>query len=331
MRDILISIVVPVYNLENYLNQCLKSILIQRSEHIEIILVDDGSQDSSLKICRKFEKVDARFKVYTQKNNGVSSARNLGIQKAIGKYLMFLDGDDFWDGTDWMQCLMNKIDERDSDIIYFKKMKLYDSGKLIYPNSYFNGFEFYEKSNSQMFEHFMKNGAFITSVYLACIKRDIIIENSIFFKVGKKNTEDIEWFLTIFPYLKSFDSLSEVFYVYRVLRPNSATSLVGLKGVLDLINTIEVLMIKFADESIKNEIFSYLSYLLSQAIGLTYNLGDTSHKELLAPRIKKIIYLLEYTKFKKGRWILVIYKIFGLNILSMFLGAYIKKNNKGLI
>ena len=91
----LVSIVVPVYNRHNYLAECLDSLMVQTYRNLEIILVDDGSTDDSLAICQSYAKKDARIKVIAQENAGVATARNTGVQAAIGQYLMFVDSDDY--------------------------------------------------------------------------------------------------------------------------------------------------------------------------------------------------------------------------------------------
>lgn len=93
-KNILISVVVPVYNVEKYLNRCIDSILIQTYDNIEILLIDDGSTDGSAQICDKYIKKDKRVKVFHKKNGGLSDARNVGIDISNGKYIMFIDSDD---------------------------------------------------------------------------------------------------------------------------------------------------------------------------------------------------------------------------------------------
>lgn len=93
----MISVIVPMYNAENTIVRCIESIITQSYNNLEIILIDDGSQDRTLQICREYIKVDARIKVYSQNNTGVSAARNLGINKAHGTFLQFVDSDDYID------------------------------------------------------------------------------------------------------------------------------------------------------------------------------------------------------------------------------------------
>ena len=95
MNEPLISVIVPVYNVEKYLPQCLDSIKNQTYTNLEIILVDDGSTDSSESICEDYAKSDSRIKLYHKENGGLSDARNYGIERASGQYFTFIDSDDY--------------------------------------------------------------------------------------------------------------------------------------------------------------------------------------------------------------------------------------------
>ena len=116
-----VSIIVPVYNVEKYIEKCLNSLISQSYRNIEIILIDDGSKDNSGKICDKYKKKDPRIKVIHKENAGVSEARNSGIQKATGKYLCFVDADDFV-MNDYIKYLHKLIAINCSDIAVCAKM-----------------------------------------------------------------------------------------------------------------------------------------------------------------------------------------------------------------
>lgn len=111
----LITVVIPVYNVENYVNRTLLSICGQTYSNLQILLIDDGSSDNSLLICREWEKKDTRIHVYEQENSGVAEARNRGIQLAQGKYLMFLDADD-WVEPDMIETLYKMAEEDQADV-----------------------------------------------------------------------------------------------------------------------------------------------------------------------------------------------------------------------
>lgn len=111
----IISIIVPVYNVDHYLNKCVESLVLQTYQNIQIILVDDGSTDDSPRICDQWKKKDERIEVIHKKNGGLSDARNTGIQVAIGSYLAFVDGDDFL-SVDAIEIMIKDIQESGADI-----------------------------------------------------------------------------------------------------------------------------------------------------------------------------------------------------------------------
>lgn len=109
-----ISIIVPIYNAENYINSALESICGQTYQNLEILLIDDGSTDRSLECCHQWSRKDARIKVYHQENAGASAARNKGIELAAGKYLMFVDGDD-WIEPNMLEVLYLEAEKNHAD------------------------------------------------------------------------------------------------------------------------------------------------------------------------------------------------------------------------
>lgn len=116
----LISVIVPIYNVQQYLPECIDSILAQTYKNLEIILVDDGSPDSCPQICDDYAKRDDRIKVIHKPNGGLSDARNHGIRSATGEYLLFIDSDDFYDDRDGIWQLVNiLIKYPDTDIVFF--------------------------------------------------------------------------------------------------------------------------------------------------------------------------------------------------------------------
>lgn len=113
-----VSVIVPIYNAHKYLKRCIRSILDQTYENLDIVLIDDGSQDNSLEICKRFEKEDQRVRVFHKENGGVSSARNYGIKKAQGEYIVFIDADDRVE-TSFIESLLAKAKENSIVICSF--------------------------------------------------------------------------------------------------------------------------------------------------------------------------------------------------------------------
>ena len=131
----LFSIIVPIYDVERYLTQCIESVLAQDYSNYELILVDDGSPDNSIDICIKYAKQYSNIVVIHKINGGLSDARNAGIQIARGKYLMFLDSDDYWEGTNILSDLANISKENPDLITYDLTFSYKDNKKEHYPIS----------------------------------------------------------------------------------------------------------------------------------------------------------------------------------------------------
>lgn len=121
------SIIVPVYNVEQYLEQCIERILAQTYKDFELLLIDDGSKDSSGDICDKYSAKDSRVKVIHKKNAGVSAARNDGIEKAKGIYICFIDSDD-WIESNYLERILTEIE--DYDILFFGCVWHYEDGAV---------------------------------------------------------------------------------------------------------------------------------------------------------------------------------------------------------
>lgn len=128
MTDIKVSVIIPVYNVEKYLRQNLDSVANQTLKDIEVICVDDGSTDSSFEIVKEYAEKDPRFIAVSQKNGGAGAARNNGLRRARGKYLSFLDSDDFFDER-MLEEAYNKAEETKADFVVFRSDQYYEETK----------------------------------------------------------------------------------------------------------------------------------------------------------------------------------------------------------
>lgn len=141
----MISIIVPIYNVEQYLIQCLESILNQTCRDIEIILIDDGSQDCCGEICDEYARKDNRIKVYHTNNGGLAAARNYGIEKATGEYIGFADSDD-WIEPDMFEVLLSQAEKHKAEIAicgcYYEYLGKTETSSVMQ-----NGFELYDNRN----------------------------------------------------------------------------------------------------------------------------------------------------------------------------------------
>lgn len=125
----LVSVVIPVYNVEKYLDKCIQSVLSNSYRSIELICVNDGSKDKSLSILQKYARLDERVKVIDQPNGGVSSARNAGIKYSTGKYLAFIDADDYV-SSDYFEKLVSSAEAYNADIVACGSLTVYEDGSM---------------------------------------------------------------------------------------------------------------------------------------------------------------------------------------------------------
>lgn len=123
MEKLLVSIIVPVYNASDYLSRCINSLMKQTYNKIEIIIIDDGSSDSSLNECRSFKRMDDRIMIIHKENGGVSSARNIGLDRASGEYILFVDADDYLEPNCVEKCVQVAINQK-VDIVKFSYCKM---------------------------------------------------------------------------------------------------------------------------------------------------------------------------------------------------------------
>lgn len=127
MKDILVSVIIPVYNVEPYLKKCIESVISQDYDNLEIILIDDGSTDGSKKICDEFAAIDRRIKVLHKKNGGISQARKSGIELSTGDYVLILDGDDWLDKNTVSSCLTEVRKKPELECVMFSYTKEYEN------------------------------------------------------------------------------------------------------------------------------------------------------------------------------------------------------------
>lgn len=208
------SIIVPVYKAENYIAQCVDSVLGSPYSDFELILVDDGSPDGSGKICDKYAENDARVRVIHKENGGVSSARNAGLDAARGKYIIFLDSDDFVDKS-YFDVIKDSVKYCTELVSFgmFNYVHKADGGIDIAPSE-MNKDILSRGFNAGVWEHFIVDSFFASpcnKVFLASVIKD----NGIKFKEGVVCFEDYMFCLEYCMHISSFVCVSTPIYYYR--------------------------------------------------------------------------------------------------------------------
>ena len=209
----LVSIIVPIFNVEKYLEKCIQSLIKQTYTNLEIILVDDGSTDSSSKICDFYSQYDSRIVVLHKNNGGLSDARNEGLSKVTGKYVMFVDGDDYLE----LSAVEKLIDifnvNKDLDLIYFEFNLVYEKKNLTIKNNSnisMNKFSFLEYP-----EILCKSVSAWNKIY----RNDFLKKNHFSFPLNRY-CEDLYTIPCVYPIAQKIYYLDSALYNY-VQRPGS--------------------------------------------------------------------------------------------------------------
>lgn len=326
MSSIKFSIIIPVYNVEKYLNECVESVLNQTYKNIEIILVDDGSTDSSPQICDIYAEKDNRIKVIHKENGGSSSARNFGMKAMTGDYVLFLDSDDFWDNNRVLENLSAIVSDENADVVCFGYKEFYENvseskNVICIPDVSFNGL-----SSTDRLEILIANGIYNSSSCCKTIKSKVIFDNDIYF-VENITSEDIDWNARILLNAQSFSLYNDCFYAYRQ-RDDSVTHSVKYENLEMLSNNI-IECIKIA-ENVQEGRFKdlYLNYVAYQYITFLHSsfLCEKNDKiKYLVDKMKNYRYLLKYNLNRKVKLVYLFNKLFGFKIMYKLLKIYLKR------
>lgn len=206
-----VSIIVPVYNAASTLTRCLDSIINQTHKNIEIILINDGSKDNTLNICKDYTKKDKRIKLINKENSGVSNSRNIGIDNATGDYITFVDADDTLDAKTVETIIENASD--DKDVIRYNFNSI---GKTTFSNNLYdlkNKTVDIQKNREVIYKHFLTAEESIPNlVFLLFIKKELL--KNIRFKENLYMMEDVEFYYNVFKTAKTAMFLDLKLYNY---------------------------------------------------------------------------------------------------------------------
>lgn len=259
--NVKISVIIPIYSVEKYLRECIDSVLAQTYKNFEIILVNDGSPDGCGEICNEYADTFPNVKVIHKENGGLSDARNRGINIAEGDYILFLDGDDFWDDENALEKLASRAEKTDADVINFSFCKYNDSTKEKTP--YFDSvppMPLNLRGKKEQLEYLSSNSLYISSACTKLIKCKLFT-NHLLFEKGVYS-EDVVWSAHLLCAADSMDFICEKFYCYRQ-HGNSISHTVNDKKCANLCKHI-ITCIDLCDTATDNEKSALCKYAAYQ-------------------------------------------------------------------
>lgn len=309
----LFSVIVPVYNVEKYLKECVDSILSQTFEDFELILVNDGSKDNSGVICDEYAEKDSRVKVIHKENGGQSTARNIGVEVAQGEYAIFIDSDDLFCDNHFFEDLKNKTTDN-TDIVVFRYCKYYEDGRT--DDCGINLSDIDSSNKADFLRELVCRDAFFCSCWSKCTRMSILKDNNIEFDTSL-SCEDMDWYYNVVSKAETFEVIDKP-YVYYRQRENSVTSSFKKKSITDYIYTIDKWSSEFKKiESEKEVMLSSLAKLYCNLI-----ISYSRHTKELKDCKKDIFsfkWLLTYDLNPRTKIISKFAKFFGLGITCLLL------------
>ncbi|WP_299534246.1 glycosyltransferase family 2 protein [Ulvibacterium sp.] len=279
----LISFVIPVYNAAEYLGLCLTSILKQSYKNLEVIVIDDCSTDNSYQIIEKFQKSDDRVRVFRNAQNSlVGASRNLGIRKAAGNYIWFVDADDWLNSNSIFELVSILKREPGIDLILFGYIEHYSESE----NEQNVQLPKRIASTEDIFIHFLfLRKGFRSMPFIYVFSRDFLLMNNLEFP-EKVYFEDILFTSKAIYYSRKIKVLPEVFYVYNRNNQNAITRSFSKKKILDLLKTYDLLKDFLEGEDVLEKyqaalVIRFLVFGLSRCFKMYFLLPLSERKDLI--------------------------------------------------
>jgi len=300
-----VSLIIPVYNVEEYLVKCLDSAINQTLTEIEIIVINDGSSDDSLSICEKYANQDSRIKLITQKNCGLSAARNTGIEASTGKFIIFLDSDDYIEPILLEKTYTKAINEK-LDIVVYGYNQVDTNYKVIFTN----------KIRDSHTQELKKRILSAKKSPMACdklYKRDLFTQHEILFPVGRYH-EDVYTTYKLAYFANKIGVIEETYYNW-LRRDGSISKSISRKHIEDILNSLAEMKLFLTKEK-------SFEYYESEFIRRSFSFGVLMLDRINASN--KAYYTK--SKFKKIVW----KKLKGLDITNERSLKKLKKNDPAL-
>lgn len=324
-NNILLSFVLPIYNVEAYLQECVESILQQMTEECEIILVDDGSPDNCPQICDEFAKEDQRVIVVHKENGGLSSARNAGLSVAKGEYITFVDSDDKIH-SDSVVKILEWIKAGGTDMCFLKAEKAHPNGTRTDLGECIVREQLHMRSREEAIVHLASRPKYPGSAWGKLFRREFLLKNDLHFPYDRRYSEDLGFIRDCILCADTFDALDVPYYQYRQNRQGSITNKMTSRNFYDLFRFIDESVEKMTTDKKHNDFISksamsFVAYEYSVLLYL-YNRLPKEDKKAAIDKLKKFSWTLKYAGNKRGKMCFLICKLLGIRCTIFIIKHY---------
>lgn len=319
-----ISVIIPVYNVETYLLQCVNSVLMQTYKAIEIILVDDGSCDRSTSLSDELLSDEQCILVVHKANGGAASARNNGLAIASGEYIIFLDGDDFWCNEYALSELSKRL-KPETDIVCFGYQEYIEGTGKNGVGINFNNFSKDYSTQNDLLREMIAKGVYVSSPWCKLIKNALLRKSNLFFCEGV-TAEDIDWSARLLRASSVVEVYCDSFYCYRQHK-DSIVHNIKFDNLKSLANSI-VNCISIGKDIQSPELcelyYNYVAYQYITFLKVALLCEDDPRTKSLVKEMKSYKWLLNYHLNRKVKIVYLFNKFLGFKLMHKCLKIYSK-------
>ena len=314
------SIIVPVYNSERYIDECIKGVLKQSYDAWELLLIDDGSDDNSYAVCNKYGSHDSRILAISKENSGVSRTRNLGLDMSKGEYIIFLDSDDYWQDVDFLKTFVELAENNSLDVVRGEYEEVDCDRSFLARSKYISSRKYYDGKiidSTKFYSEIIKKEYFS----VLCLYRKNVFDD-LRFNINKVFLEDAEFYLDLCLKELACMYVQIFFYAYR-----KHSESVSVKDVPNKFrNALDFTLVCFNKSFKANDSLLSLSYRIDGVQNYLFDLqvigeSDASYNEIQQLYIShKILSIREHVKERiiGDRLYRYIYALLSLNIIVYY-------------
>ena len=319
-----LSIIIPVYNVEQYLQSCVQSVITQTYQNLQVILVNDGSTDLSGVLCDQLAQQDSRMQVVHKKNGGLSDARNAGLKVATGEYVAFLDSDDVYLLNDGLEQLMALAQAEQPDVLLFQAVDVYPNHQSI--RKAYDEAWIVSHTGIEMFHQLVRTQSFNMSACFQLVRRNLLEQHQIYFEKGLLS-EDVDWSLRLWRHVSKVRAINLPLYGYQH-REGSISTTYTIRNL----HSYEYIFVKFVQlykERVVNEATELywqttMGYLAQMYTSCLYAYGQIASKDKSEAYaiLKRYATLLEHSISIKSERVILLKRYIGLHLTVWVFALY---------